>query len=297
MLISQKIEDIICSCTDSRAVIGKFLLQEQANLERCSMRDIAAATYTSQATLVRFAKRIGFPGWTEFMKAYLREVQYFESRPLDVDFNFPFTSKDGCEQILKTVAKVRRDANRDTINLMSVRELESAAMLLRRADRIMLCSNSANIPLLQMFQQKMLRIGKIVESIGQDEQAFMAYALTPKDCVIMVSYSGNSEKRIPTSLLQPLKERGIPIIGITSMGDNLIRQYADYVFMISTREKLYFKIASFATEESISVILDALYASYFAADYNAHLEHKRQASQRIETRRSRTAVLRTEQVK
>lgn len=294
MLISQKIEDIICSCTDSRAAIGKFLLREQANLEHCSMRDIAAATYTSQATLVRFAKRVGFPGWTEFMKAYLREVQYFESRPLDVDFNFPFTQSDNCEQIVKKVAKVRRDANQDTVSLMNIRELESAAMLLRRADRIMLCCNSANIPLLQMFQQKMLRVGKIVESIGQDEQAFMAYALTPKDCVIMVSYSGNSEKRIPTSLLRPLKERGIPVIGITSMGDNMIRQYADYVFTISTREKLYDKIASFATEESISVILDALYACYFAADYDAHLEHKQQASRQIETRRSQNSILRTE---
>lgn len=290
MLISQKIEDVICTSNDSKAAIGKFLLQEQRNLEKYSMRDIAVATYTSQATLVRFAKRIGFSGWTEFIKAYLREMQYFESKPMDVDFNFPFNPGDSSEQIMQNVAKVRRDANRDTLHLLNIREVESAVMLLRRSERIVLCSSSTNISLSQMFQHKMLRIGKMIDNIGQDEQAFMAYSLTHKDCVIMISYSGNSEKRIPTSLLKPLKERHVPVIGITSMGDNLIRQYADYVFTISSREKLYSKIASFATEESISVILDVLYACYFASDYGNHLEYKRQTSQRVEIQRSKGFV-------
>ena len=113
----------------------------------------------------------------------------------------------------------------------------------------------------------------------------MSFALNDKDCAIMISYSGNSESRVPTSLIPFLKERHIPIIGITSMGDNLIRQHADCTFNISSRENLYNKIASYATEESISVILDVLYSCYFAEDHDNHLQYKLSVSQHIEQRR------------
>jgi hypothetical protein len=74
------------------------------------------------------------------------------------------------------------------------------------------------------------------------------------------------------------------------MGDNLLRSCATYTFTISSRERLYHKIASFATEESISVILDSLYSCYFATDYEKHINYKNSVSKKIEKRRITSSI-------
>jgi DNA-binding MurR/RpiR family transcriptional regulator len=290
MLISQKIEDITRKSTDSKSSIGKFLLKEQRNLERYSMRDIADMTFTSQASLVRFAKKLGYEGWTEFIKEYIKEIRYFESQPMDVDYNFPFQAGDSNMRIAENIAKVRRDANRDTLMFLNETDLRHAVELMRKSERIVLCNSSINVALSQLFQHKMLRIGRIVDNMEREEQAFLSYALSDKDCVIMISYSGNSDERMPTSILKYLKENNVPVIGITSMGDNLLRSCATYTFTISSRERLYHKIASFATEESISVILDSLYSCYFATDYEKHINYKNSVSKKIEKRRITSSI-------
>lgn len=38
--------------------------------------EIAEKTYTSKATVIRFAKAMGYDGWKEFMKDYIAEIQY-----------------------------------------------------------------------------------------------------------------------------------------------------------------------------------------------------------------------------
>lgn len=86
-------------------------------------------------------------------------------------------------------------------------------------------------------------------------------------------------------MLDMLKEKHVPVIGITSMGDNLLRRSADCTFTISSRENLYSKISFFATEESIELILDTLYSCYFAMEYDRHLEIKKDMSRQIERRR------------
>lgn len=285
MLIAQKIEDMIRNSSDSGSSIGKFLLKEQENVEDYTMCQIADMTYTSQASLVRFAKKLGYRGWTDFMKAFVKETKYFEARMTDVDFNYPFTKADSTEEIARKTAMIRREANRDTLSLIKTSDLRKAVKIIKEARRVLICGASLNNIIAQLFQYKMLRIGKNVENIARDEQPFLACNLGESDCVIMISYSGNSAERIPTSMLDMLKERNVPVIGITSMGDNLLRRMADCTFTISSRENLYSKISSFATEESIELILDTLYSCYFAMDYDRHLEIKKEMSRQIERRR------------
>ena len=109
--------------------------------------------------------------------------------------------------------------------------------------------------------------------------------LHKEDCAILISYSGNSERRLPLKVIPILEEAGVPIIAITGMGDNLLRQHATCVLSMSSRERLYTKISNFATEESINFILNMLYACYFSKDYEKNLDFKTKASRILEFQR------------
>ena len=177
----------------------------------------------------------------------------------------------------------------ETLELIDECILNKAISIIENSNRICIFGVSVNFFIAQLFQHKMLMIGKNIEIVSQSEMKFLSYTLSEKDCAIIISYSGNDYNRVPTSLLKILNEKGTAIIGITSLGDNLLRTYSNCTFSISSSERLYSKIASFATESSINLILDIIYACYFSKKYDYNLEYKISVSQKVEKMRNSTS--------
>ena len=285
MLISQKLEAMTADYKDARAVVGSFMLEQRTGLQNLSMQQVADATYTSRPTLVRIAKKLGYSGWNELVKKYVDECRYYESHFAHISPNYPFDKQDAPSAIVDKVGHVMVESILDTMDMLDAGELSRAAALLARSKRIAMLCISPNSILAELFQRKMMQIGVHVELIQQSEQFFHAQSLGEQDCAIVISYSGNNASRAPLRYLPCLKEHKVPIIAITSAGDNLLRSQATYVLTMSSREKLYSKIATFATEDSIAFLLNALYSCYFVLDSDKNLEYKVNASQKVEQQR------------
>lgn len=285
MLISQKLEVMTTDYKDARSVVGAFMLEQRTNLQNLSMQQVADATYTSRPTLVRIAKKLGYSGWNELVKKYVEECHYYESHFAHISPNHPFEKGDSPSAIVDKVGHVMVESILDTMDMLNTDELSRAAALLARSDRIALLCISPNSILAELFQRKMMQIGTYIEILQHSEQSFHAQSLRERDCAIIISYSGNNPNRAPMRYLPCLKEHKVPIIAITSAGDNLLRNQADYVLTMSSREKLYSKIATFATEDSIAFLLNALYSCYFALNYDKNLQYKINASREIERQR------------
>ena len=285
MLISQKLEAMTAEYKDARAVVGEFMLEQRTKLQDLSMQQVADATYTSRPTLVRIAKKLGYSGWNELVKKYVEECRYYESHFAHISANHPFDKGDSSRVIADKVGHVMVESVLDTLEMLDTDALDRAAALLVRAKRIAMLCISPNLILAELFQRKMLQIGVYVEIVRQSEQFFHASSLGEEDCAIVISYSGDNANRAPMRYLQCLKEHQVPVIAITSAGDNLLRSQASYVLTMSSREKLYSKIATFATEDSIAFLLNVLYACCFALHYDRNLQYKISASREIERQR------------
>lgn len=286
MLISQKLEAMTADSKDARATVGAFMLEQRTNLQNLSMQQVADAAYTSRPTLVRIAKKLGYSGWNELVKKFVEECRYYENHFGHIDPNSPFEKGDSPPVIADKVGHVMIESILDTMDMLNMDDLTHAAALLAHAERAAMLCISPNLILAELFQRKMLQIGVYVEIIRQSEQFFHAVSLGEQDCAIVISYSSNNANRAPMRYLPCLKEQKVPVIAITSAGDNLLRSQADYVLTMSSREKLYSKIATFATEDSIAFLLNALYACCFALDYDRNLQYKIGASREIERQRS-----------
>jgi len=71
-----------------------------------------------------------------------------------------------------------------------------------------------------------------------------------KDCAVCISYSCESSPLL--EVIHYLKMNQVPIIAITSIGENSLSRLADVTLHVTTREKSYSKIAGFTSIESIS---------------------------------------------
>ncbi len=288
MYLFQQIEEVILKYNDTRRAVGEFVLKEKSNLRHMSMNEVAKKTYTSKATLVRFAKTIGYSGWREFITAFMEEVLYEERSRAEVDPNFPFQEQDSYESIANKIGVLQTESISDTINVLDINMLNQAVNILINAKTITLFCISPYIYLAEIFRRKMLSIGVIVEIANPLEARLSAQVLTESDCAILISYSGNNEILEPISHISALKKRGVKIIGITSVGDNYIRKNVDCVLTMSSRERLYSKISNFATEESVHFLLNVLFSCYFKQNYQANLDHKIFNAKEIERQRFST---------
>ena len=63
MYLIHRIEEVAATYDDSRRTLAEYVLREHARLPELTIADVARETYTSNASVTRFAKALGFDGW------------------------------------------------------------------------------------------------------------------------------------------------------------------------------------------------------------------------------------------
>lgn len=285
MFLFQKIEELMMTHSDARHAVGEFVLQEKENLYKYTTNEIAEKTYTSKATVVRFAKTLGFNGWKDFIKAFIAEMKYQEAHQTDIDANYPFHEISSTKEIIEGLKQVQIESIQDTSDLLDIQEVRRAVDYMAEANRIIIFGLSPNIYLGEVFRRKMMGIDKLVEVSRIGEMGITARTMTSHDCAIIISYSGNNENEAPMCHLSTLIDNKVPIIGITSDSENYLRKNATCVLTMSSKERLYTKISNFATEESIQYILNILFSCFYARNYRENNSFKLRSSRVLENKR------------
>ncbi|OIJ21270.1 transcriptional regulator, RpiR family protein [Anaerobacillus alkalidiazotrophicus] len=289
MIISNKLESMD-SFSKSEEILAKYILNEKENIEKLSTKDLAEATYTSPSTAVRLSKKLGFSGWNEFKEKYLAELTYLNQHFSNIDPNFPFEANDTLMNIASKIAHLATETIEDTLSLIKHDELKKAVDLLNKAQTINVYGISNSLLMAYDFKHKMLRINRHVEIMSlQDEQIFVASNSSPNHCAILISYSGESDEVL--KIAEILRDKKTPMIALSSIGENTLKNYSDCTLSISTREKLYSKIASYSTNNSIHLILDILYSGLFKLNYHHNLEYKTNVSKKFDQRVSSSVLI------
>lgn len=288
MLVREKLEN--CAFSNSERNVIDYILEQGTAIEDMTTKDIADKSYTVPSTLVRIAKKLNYAGWNDLKKDFIEESRYLESHFCNIDANTPFHNNDTIMSIANKIATLENESIQDTLSLITHDDLQKAVQIIRKTSTIHLFAVSNNLLISQEFKHNMSRINKEVQIHGLQNEIFFSAALAKKDsCAIIISYSG--ETLVLKEVMNTLKNKNIPIIVITSIGENTLSKGANCVLRICTREKLYSKIATFSTDHAITYLLDVLYSCYFALDYDHNLKLRIDTSKVVETRSSTVDIL------
>ena len=283
MLITERMDHIKFS--HSEQIIVDYLKKEQLNIENKSTSEVAQETFSSKSTIVKVAKRLNFNGWSDFKKAYIDELKYLSTPHGTIDANYPFEANDHFITIAKKIALLEQEASQETSSMLHFADLHKAIELFTQSKAIHLFAVSNNLLIAEEFRYNMERIRKQVRVHSrQGEGNYAATLMEPDECALVISYSGETETLM--RVVKILKERNIPIVLITSIGENSMSSVADCVLRISSRERLYSKIATFANDASITYVLDVLYSCMFKQDYDTNIELRKETSRVFEIGRN-----------
>ncbi|MFV0394652.1 MAG: MurR/RpiR family transcriptional regulator [Coprobacillaceae bacterium] len=266
-------------------VISKYILENGEDILKMSTKDLAKKTYTSPASIVRFCRTLDFKGYNEFKIALAAQLQYSHLNTENVNANYPFNKKDSLHAISNSIATLSKESIDITMRNLDYEELRLIVQMLVNSEVIDMYAVSGPLRMASDFQYKMFRIGKVVR-VSQmiNEQLFQAAQSTKGHVAILISYSGETEEVIQAAKI--LKKKQIPMIGITSFGQNQLANYCDRILYLNSSELIYSKISTFSSTLSLHIILDILYASIFARDYDENLTYKIETDNLIDHRHS-----------
>ena len=266
-----------------------FVLKNHTDLHHYTTQGIADMTCTSKSALVRFAQKLGYKGWKDFLSSLIEEEKAYSREYTDVDPNVPFTRDAAVSDIVQTVASLKVESILNTANLLAEKDVRKVVKMLYDANRVFIVGLSPNSPNLwhaHDFAGKMLQLGRIVGVPSETEKKVLAAALHENDVVMIISYNGRTKDDDTLYMLSILKNRHVPVIAVTGSFENDLRELADVVLSITSEENHYTKIASFSTGTSISLILDVVYACYFAMDYERNMHRKTLIDNAVESERT-----------
>ena len=288
MLLQEKMKK--SKFSPNERLVVDFILDKQEMIEKYSTTMIAGETYTSPFVLVRIAKKLNFNGWNELKKEFLDEVAYLRTNFQDMDANTPFTGTDPIMDIASKITQLKMESAKDTLSLIHHDSLQQAVRILQTHETVKVFGISNTLFLGEEFVHKLRHIQKKAEIFPIQSTMFQEAAMTTqKDCAVCISYSGESDPLFDA--VHYLKQNKVPIIAITSIGENRLSRMADVTLHVATREKSYSKIAGYSSLESISLVLDILYSCYFATAYDKHYNFKVNLAQTTESRQIENYII------
>ena len=272
-------------------LVVDFILEKQDLIHDYTTTMIAGETYTSPSILVRISKKLGFNGYNELKKAFLEEVEYLKHHFQGADANRPFAADDPVMKIAAAIANLKQESLADTLSLMRSDSLQKAVRLMQEKSTVKVFAVSNLTFLAEEFVHKLRHIGKRAETYSISNTMIQeAKVAAGGDCAVCISYSGETPELIYVTRL--LKANHVPVVAISSVGENSLTRLADVTLRTTTREKSYSKVGAFTSLESVSLILDILYSCLFQTDYDRHYAYKVNLSKATEFREIDNAIIR-----
>lgn len=262
----------------SEQVIAEYILNHKEEIGDLNINDLAQATYSSNATIIRFCKKIGIDGYKDFRLMFVRELEKNRNSDIYVNFNYPIDSSDSVHNIAKKMANLTQATIEHCYNEIDIDALKRIADIVDGADLIYFYSMGDSEIRGQSFANKMIKLGKHVIDANHlsDSLPYTQYA-SSNDCALFISYSGERYEED----LSILKKNHVKIIGISAKKESMLIKYADEYLLIEDLERSYDSIGTFYSQIAFDYILNTLYTVIYSKHYaknhqkkNAVLPHK-----------------------
>lgn len=230
--LAAKVRTLAPSMTRSMQRVAEAVASDPAGCAALTVTGLAALTGTSEATVVRTARLLGYPGYRDLRLALAGLAAHQQSgRAPSVTADIAVD--DPLPDVVAKLAYDEQQTLADTAAGLDMVQLGAAVGALAGARRIDIYGVGASGLVAQDLTQKLLRIGLIAHAHSDPHLAVTnAVQLRAKDVAIAITHSGSTG-----DVIEPLRvafDHGATTIAITGRPDGPVSQYADHVLTTST---------------------------------------------------------------
>lgn len=260
-----RIRDAKPAMTRVERTVAEYVQHHLAAVRGMPIKQLAKNSRTSEASVLRFCKTLGYQGYRDFslslsaalgsMEDAGQEKRYTDIRP-----------GDDLATIIENVSYNNRRSIEDTLAVLNREQVARAVALLCASPRVDWYGLGASGLVCEDAQQKFLRINKRCQAYtdGHSMQT-AASLLCPVDVAVLVSNSGTTAEMLDT--LELVRAAGATAIVITRYSKSALAQGADIVLHISTPE-VSFRSGAMGSRIAMLNVVDILFSGVASAQYD-----------------------------
>lgn len=248
--------------TGSEKKVADYILENYMRVLNYTVMELAEKADVSDATVVRFCRSVGYKGFQD-LKINLAQDAIVPYKHL----NNSLEEEDTPEQIVSKVVRSEIETLEETLHILDVQELESAAKAIKNAKRVVFFGAGGSAMVAHDALHKLLKIGiRCIVEEDADIQAMESALLEDGDVAIGISHSGTNKRVL--DCLRNAKANGAITIGLTTYGKSPLQRMCDHVLMTSTKETV-FKSESVTARIAQLAVIDSLVAVISFMDYDS----------------------------
>ncbi|NIK75811.1 DNA-binding MurR/RpiR family transcriptional regulator [Paenibacillus castaneae] len=258
-----KIRDMKDSLTPVEKMIAEYTLNNIDEIPHLSIKSLAQLSKTSDASVLRFCKTMGYNGYRSFIVSISASLGSMDDEHKDQYTDIQ--PGDDLSIIVSNISRNNCKSIEDTLSVIDRNEIANAVKVLRTSNRIVFFGIGASGLVCKDAEQKFSRINKICHTYTDGHsQLTAATLLGENDVAIFISNSGDTVEILES--LEIAKKNGANIIAITKYNKSELADKANIVLSISTPE-VTIRSGAMGSRIAMLTVIDILFAGVASAEY------------------------------
>lgn len=244
--------------------VADLVLKSPELVVNMTIHQLAASSFTSASTIIRFCRKLGFAGYKDFRKALLYEVS--ARKEVNDEQARKIEREDSLETIVRKVTYRNIVSLDNTNKLLNMEVLGQCIELIDKAQNIIFFGMGASLLVAKDACLKFVRVNKPCQ-FGDDwhMQKLHARNSTSKDIAIAISYSGTTRETIRCAEI--VRKNGTPLVAITRFDASPLAKMADYNLYVESPE-MFARIGAMSSRMAQFNMIDIIYSAYVNRNYD-----------------------------
>lgn len=267
--------------TDIEKQIIAFIQKYPRVVINMPLDELARECFVSQASIIRFCKKVGTKGFADFKVQLASELTAFATERQAIPLDIPIPPESSEQDISKIFFNLSRQTLENTHNALDHAALHKAAGMFDAADLIHLYGRGESLIIAEDFHYKLMRIGihSELENLNGFQEAQSRHTTHRlRECGFVISQYCNS--RQVHYIIDEMMSANIPFVLLTAAQKAWpYDKYAAVTLRYPCAESR-FKMGSFASRTAALYITDCLYGLLFARHYERNRQNLETFSRR-----------------
>ena len=230
--------------------VADYISENVNTITPMTITDLSNASGASEATIVRFAKRIGCDGYQQLKILLAKEEHHIANKSLNEDDTFSSIYAKVSDDIYSSLLKTRNSVSEDNF--------KKAYDLIINSSQIFIIGVGNSYAVCLDAYHKFLRLGFNIAPICDSHfQIIAACKASPSTLFIAVSHSGCTKDIIET--ISIAKQHGAKVFSVTSDKSSIIAKKSDAI-LVTSSEEINYRILGLSSRYAQLAIFDTLYS-------------------------------------
>lgn len=246
---------VMSSLSPSEKAIASYVLDHPSDVATMTVRDLAAETGTSPASVSRFARTLDYRTYSDMRLALGISISRASGEEKAAGGK---VALDDIEGSIKYVLSHKVKELAETTSLIDSNNFAAVVNLLHNADLVLIAGvgNTINMGANAAFKLSQVGVRAICPS-STEAMASTAANLTENDVLLVISTSGYSKRLV--NIFDSAEDSNTPIVMITDNPDTPLAKRATHIIRAVSRDQAITGNDIYFSHNSINYILELLF--------------------------------------